>query len=176
MEDVRGRERDAAGDGAPVPGGDPAGDAQVRRLGCALADAIDAAIPGWVERAVAERYQGWSGEQPPRGLMEAARAAGSAARAAISPRVRALLEADIDDQRTTPLTLARAAVAYPTRVLADAGVPPVERDRFEEERFPADVYRLAPATFADLGPGVADPGIAWGAAKAWAHRRRHGVR
>jgi hypothetical protein len=68
----------------------------------------------------------------------------------------------------------REAVPYPTRVLADAGVPPPARDRFEEERFPGDSYNLSPATFSDLGAEVAAPAIAWGAGKAWVHRRRHG--
>jgi hypothetical protein len=145
-----------------------------RDQGRDLAVAIEAAIPGWVERGVDERYRAWMGE-PPIEVAEAARGAGAAARADVGPRVRALLEADIDDQRTTPLALVREAVVYPTRVLADASVPPVARDRFEEERFPDDVYNLTPATFSDLGRGVADSAIAWGAAKAWVHRRRHGA-
>jgi hypothetical protein len=138
-----------------------------------LAVAIDAALPAWVERCVDERHRAALGP-PPAEVVEAARSAGDAARADVSPRVRALLEADVDDQWTTPLALVRQAVPYPTRVLAAAGVPPVARDRFEQERFPDDAYHLTPATFADLGPGVADPAIVWGAAKAWAHRRRHG--
>jgi hypothetical protein len=144
-----------------------------RSRGRDLAVAIESAIPSWVEHGVDRRYRAWVGE-PPGELVEAARAAGAAARADVGPRVRALLDADIDDQRTTPLAVVREAVAYPTRVLADARVPPVVRDRFEEERFPDDVYNLTPATFSDLGPDVAEPAIAWGAAKAWEHRRRHG--
>ncbi len=146
----------------------------VTGLGRELAAAIDAAIPGWVERCVELRYRVAKGA-PSAELVEAARAAGDAARTDVGPRVRALLDADIDEQWTTPLSIVREAVAYPTRVLADSGVAPVARDRFDEERFPDDLYHLTPATFADLGPGVAGPGIAWGAAKAWAHRRRHGV-
>jgi len=84
-----------------------------------------------------------------------------------------LLEADIDAQSTTPLSMVRRAVPYATRVLADAGVPAVWRDRFDQDRFPDDVYNLTPATFTDLGADVAGQAIAWGAAKAWAHRRRH---
>ena len=138
-----------------------------------LADAIDAAIPAWVERSVDARYRASLGP-PPADVLAAARAAGEAARADIGPRARALLSADIDDQWTTPLALVRQAVPYATRVLEAAGVPPVPRDRFESERFPDDLYNLTPATFADVGPDVAEPGIAWGAAKAWAHRQRHG--
>ena len=138
-----------------------------------LADAIDISLPAWVERCIDARYRAAFGP-PPADVVAAARAAGEAARADIGPRAHALLEGDIDDQRTTPLALVRQAVPYATRVLEAAGVPPVPRDRFESERFPDDAYNLTPATFADVGPDVAEPGIAWGAAKAWAHWQRHG--
>ncbi len=87
--------------------------------------------------------------------------------------MRALLEADIDDQRTTPLALLRTAVRYPTEVLWAAGVPAGARDRFVEEAFPDDIYGLSPASFAEVDPGLADVGISWGAAKAFEHKRRH---
>ena len=103
----------------------------------------------------------------------AAAAAGARARAEVGAEVRALLEQDIDEQRTTPLTLLRGAVRYPTEVLRAASVPPVERDRAQERLFPDDVYDLTPATFADVDPLLADPGLAWGAAKAFTHLRRH---
>ncbi|HEX2048796.1 MAG TPA: hypothetical protein VHF27_13600 [Acidimicrobiales bacterium] len=134
----------------------------------ALADAIVAALPGWVERCVASRLAG-----PDRAVSEAAREAGRRAAAEVGPEVRALLAADIDDQRTTPLALLRAAVRYPTQVLRAAGVPPVERDPIQARLFPGDLYDLSPANFADVDPALAEPGIVWGAAKALAHRRRH---
>jgi hypothetical protein len=142
--------------------------------GRTLAAAIDAAIPGWVQRCVDSRYRASFGP-PPSDVLAAARAAGDAARDDIGPRVTALLEADVDDQWTTPLAIVRDAVRYPTRVLSEARVPPVQRDRFEEERFPDDVYNLSPASFSELGPDVSGRAIAWGAAKAWAHRQRHGA-
>jgi hypothetical protein len=132
-----------------------------------LADAVEAALPGWVVAAVAARAPGLEAE---------ARAAGARAGADVLPRLRALLALDIDEQRTTPLALLRDAVRYPTEVLAGAGVPPVARDPFDEERFPGDVYGLMPASFADFGPEVGEAGLAWGAAKAWEHKRRHGSR
>jgi len=138
-----------------------------------LASALEVALPEWVERCVEQRYRAAVGE-PPASVVDAARAAGEAARADVAPRVRALLEADIDQQWTTPLSLLRSAVRYPTRVLADAAVPPVPRAAFEEERFPDDVYDLTPATFSDIGERVGGTAIVWGAAKAWAHRHRHG--
>ncbi|HEX2272900.1 MAG TPA: hypothetical protein VHG90_03390 [Acidimicrobiales bacterium] len=139
----------------------------------ALADAIEAALPGWVERSVARTAEGYFGQVDPH-VMAAAVEAGRRARDDVGPRVRALLEADIDDQRTTPLSLLRGAVRYPTGVLRDAGVPPVERDKIQTRLFPDDVYDLAPATFADVHPSLAEVGLAWGAAKAFVHLQRHG--
>ena len=138
----------------------------------ALADAIEAALPGWVERCVERLSVAWYGRADPE-VMAAAADAGRQARAEVGPRVRELLETDIDEQRTTPLALLRGAVAYPTSVLQAAGVPPVERDRLQVNLFPADVYDLAPANFADVDPALAEPGLAWGAAKALEYRRRH---
>jgi hypothetical protein len=91
----------------------------------------------------------------------------------VGARVRTLLRTDVDEQRTTPLALLREAVPYPTAVLAAAGVPPVERDQVDEDMFPDDRYGLSPATWSDIDPALTDPGIAWGAAKAWVHLQRH---
>lgn len=134
----------------------------------ALADGIDAALPGWVVRCVERRVGTLSDE-----VRAAAVAAGEDARQETGGAIRRLLSADIDEQANTPLTLLRAAVRFPTRVLRDAGVPPVERDRFATAAFPADDYDLSPATWADVDPGLTDLGIAWSAAKAFEHKRRH---
>lgn len=140
----------------------------------ALADGIEAALPGWVERSVARLLVASRGEADA-AVMAEAREAGAQARADIGGRARALLESDIDRQRTNPLSLLRQAVRYPTEVLRAAGVEPRERDEMQERLFPDDVYDLTPATFADVDPDLAEPGLAWGAAKAWTHRRRHGA-
>ena len=142
----------------------------------ALADGIEAALPGWVERSVAGIMTAWAGAMPPEVAIDAVQA-GQEAAALVGPRVRALLEADIDQQRSTPLAVVRqAAVRYPTEVLRRAGVPEVVRDEAAEELFPADVYDLAPASFADLDAQLAEVGLRWGAAKAFEHKRRHGGR
>jgi hypothetical protein len=172
----------------------------VAEYGAALADGIEAALPGWVERQVAETLAAWAAAQEvPEGtagggldlgcvhtpnpshpsgepqVAAEARAAGRRAAAAVGPQVRELLARDIDDQRTTPLAIVRgAAVRYPTDVLKGAGVPPVMRDAAAEELFPEDLYDLAPAAFGDLDPDLADVGLRWGAAKAFEHMRRHG--
>lgn len=130
----------------------------------ALADAICAALPAWVERSVTARAPE---------LREQAVRAGQRAVDEVAPEVRALLAADVDEQRTTPLALLREAVRFPAAVLAAARVPPVPRDAFDRERFPDDAYGLTPATWSDVDPGLHELGIAWGAAKAFAHKRRH---
>jgi hypothetical protein len=139
----------------------------------ALADGIEAALPRWVESSVARISTAWAGSVPEE-VMTAAADAGLRAQQEIAPRIRALLLADIDDQRTTPLAILRAAaVKYPTEVLRAAGVPPVQRDSFVEQAFPDDIYDLAPASFADLDPALQEAGLSWGAAKAFDHKRRH---
>jgi hypothetical protein len=120
-----------------------------------------------VERVMAA----WAGTVP-KGVTDAAEVAAKAASDDIGGAIQRLLLADIDDQRTTPLALLRAAVRYPTAVLEAAGVPAVQRDRFAEERFPGDIYNLSPASWADFSPDLAELGIKWGAAKAFEHRRR----
>jgi len=152
-------------------------DGGMREHATALADAIEGALPGWVERSVAQRLQSHPGLDGPtmERVTAAAVEAGRRARAEVGPRVRALLEADIDEQPTTPLALVRTAVSYPGAVLAAAGVPPAHRDDSQIRMFPDDVYDLTPASFADVDPGLAEPGLTWGVAKAWCHRRRHGT-
>jgi hypothetical protein len=143
-------------------------DDHARRLG----DAIAAAIPGWVTGSV-ERVMASRSMALTPGIRRAAAAAGAQAQAETGAAIRALLASDIDDQRSTPLTLLRRAVRYPTRVLKDAGVPAVARDRFAERAFPDDIYDLTPGSLADVDPSLTDPGISWGAAKAFEHKRRH---
>jgi hypothetical protein len=106
-------------------------------------------------------------------VMARARRAGHRAQEDVSAKLRVLVAADVDAQRSTPLTVVRAAVSYPTEVLREAGVAPVPRDPFVSERFPDDPYGLTPASLGVLDPDLAELAIAWGAAKAMAHRRRH---
>lgn len=137
-----------------------------------LADGVESALAPWVERCV-ERVLVAQGGATDDAVMDQARRAGDAATAEVAPRVRALLELDPDEQWTNPLHLVRAAVAYPTQVLRDAEVPPVERDAAAEQQFPDDVYDLTPARFADLHPDLHEPSLAWGAAKAFVVKARH---
>jgi len=146
----------------------------VRDQGAALADLVEEVLPGWVERVVRLRLAAWSGQPSPEHV-EAARDAGRRAVADVVPRLRTLLAGDVDEQATTPLTIIRSAVRYPGAVLRAAGVPPVVRDQRQSRLLPDDEYDLAPATWSDIDERLVEPGIAWGAAKAMEHRRRHGV-
>ena len=132
-------------------------------VGVELADAIVAALPGWVVRAVASRG----------GPTDAADSAGRAAAAALASELRAVLAADVDDQRVNPLAVTRRAVAWPTAVLREAGVAPVERDDYARAHFPDDVYDLTPMTWADVDETLQEVGIRWGAMKAHVHLQRH---
>ena len=138
-----------------------------------FAGAVEAAVPGWVERCVSTILNAWQGEPTPT-ERDAARDAGHRAASDVGSELRALLAADVDEQHTTPLSVLRGAVRYPTEVLTRAGVPPVEREAFAEASFPDDIYDLTPATFADVDPALVEPAIRWGAAKAFVHKRRHG--
>jgi hypothetical protein len=137
----------------------------------ALADAVEATVGPWLigsirRVAAAQRLDG--GDR----LALAAEAAANEARAEVVPRVRALLATDTDAQATTPLALLREAVGPATEVLTDFGAVPVARDPFAVRAFPEDVYDLAPASFEDIAPELKDPGLEWGAAKAFVHLRR----
>jgi hypothetical protein len=157
---------------------DPADAAALAGYAAALADAMVAALPGWVERGVERVLTAYRGGIDPN-EREAAARAGRAAGDDVGPRVAALLATDIDDQRTGPLSLVRGAVGYPTAVLREAGVPPVVRDEVAERQFPDDLYDLTPTSFGDLDPSLSELGLMWGAAKAHVHlarRRREGRR
>ncbi len=151
---------------------DPEDAAALVRHAAALADAIDVALVGWVERCVGDRWVAWSAQPLPPDVAAAAAAAGARALAQTGPALRALLATDVDAQRANPLAIIREAVVHPTEVLVEAGVPPVARDPQAERLFPEDVYDLSPASFADLHPSVHEPGLVWGAAKAHVILRR----
>lgn len=163
----------------PGSGGDADDDAAALAAHAeALADGVETALPGWVQRSVARLAEAWAGRVDP-DVARAAEMAGEAAAADIGPRVRALLARDVDDQPSNPLAIVRTAVRHPTAVLADAGVPAVERDAMAASAFPDDVYDLTPSRFADLDPALEEPGISWGAAKAHViltRRRAEGLR
>lgn len=150
---------------------DQSDEQKLAAIATALADAVDAAIPGWVERSVVRLVEAHQGLVT--GTTRAAAVdAGRRAAEEVGGEVRALLATDVDAQRGNPLALLRSAVRYPAAVLDAAGVPPVVRSRFDEEAFPDDVYGLSPATWADVDPELHERGLVWGAAKAHVVLRR----
>jgi hypothetical protein len=154
---------------------DPGDLAALARYADGLADAIEAAVPGWVDRSV----RGVLADQSipvDDAVADAIGRAGAAAAADGVPRVRALLATDVDRQRGNPLAILRSLVRYPTEVLRSAGARVVDRDEFQRRNFPDDDYDLTPAAFADVDPALHEPGLVWGAAKAHVHlaRRRGG--
>ena len=146
-----------------------AAEQRLAESGRVLSEGVRQALPEWVMSAVERRVSEMSPE-----IREAAEAAGSAAAAEIGGEVARLLAADIDDQRENPLALLRQAVRFPTEVLRAVGAGPAERDDFAIDRFPDDIYDLTPASFGDIHPDLQTPGLTWGAAKAFVHRRRYG--
>jgi hypothetical protein len=161
------------------PVDDPADAAALARYARALADVVVAALPGWVERSIAERFRAWSGDEPSDALQAAGRVAAAATVDDLEGPLRELLDEDVDVQRSNPLAVVRRAVVWPTAVLRAAGVPPVVRDAQAERLFPDDDYDLTPASFGDLHPDAHEPGLEWGAAKAHiilSRRRREGRR
>ncbi len=143
-------------------------EAAFAHYGSLLADAVEAALPAWVEDAVALRAG--SGAVVAN-QVEIARA-GQEAAAEVAGRLRELLVLDLDQQWTNPLTIVRTAARFPTAVLRSLGVPDVPRDQFAAKQDPDDVYDLTPAAFGDFGPEVHERGIMWGAAKAHLHLQR----
>lgn len=130
--------------------------------------AVEAAVTPWIMEAISVRYPG----PLPDELRQRADDVARKATIEMSEALGDLLALDIDEQWTNPLSIIRSVVKYPTQLLQAAGVPAVARDAQLLELYPDDVYALSPASFADLGPGVHEPGLAWGAAKAHVHLSR----
>lgn len=138
-----------------------------------LADAVTQAVPGWVERSVGGVLAATATPAGPEIAHQVAEA-GRRAQAEVAAALGELLQADVDEQRSTPLSIVRAAVTHPTAVLQAAGVAPVARDETRRRLFPDDVYDLSPAALTDLDPALTEVAIAWGAYKAAVHLERHG--
>lgn len=127
-----------------------------------LARAVESVLPDWVARCVAARLP-----EPSELVLDQARRAGAEAAVEVGAAIR-------DLGGRTPLEVLRAAVVFPTRVLRDAGVAPVERDEFSKERFPDDVYDLTPANWADVDESLNEPFYRWMAARVVEHKTAHG--
>ena len=143
--------------------------------GSDLAAAVEQAVPGWIRRAVywhlGDRVadESFDREALDRRLDDI----GQAAAGNIGGRLRQLLQRDVDEQWTNPLSIIRSVVHYPTEILNDYNVPGPDRWIEHVRMFPNDTYDLTPANFAAFGDDVHQCGIRWGAAKAHIHLQRH---
>jgi hypothetical protein len=149
-----------------------------RRLadtGAAIVEGVERELPGWVERQVERIVDAWGRLDPEArdATRHEARDAGAAAGARVTAQLRQLFAADAAAQTSTPLEVVRTAYREPTAVLERAGIPPVERDAFDERAWPDDRYGLVAHSLGDLGDADLAPMLlAWGMAKAAVLRGR----
>jgi len=145
--------------------------------GDAIVAGVERELPSWVRREVARILDAWGriGASERGDAERAAAVAGEAAARRVVAALRALFAADVSEQRATPLEIVRTAYREPTAVLAAAGVPPVERDAFDERAWPDDRYGLVPRTLGDLDEDLAPLQLVWGMAKSKALRARDAV-
>jgi hypothetical protein len=149
--------------------------ADLARVGDEIVAGVQRTIGPWVVSCVGRILQAWGRSAPDveADALAAAEHEGPAVAQRIADELRDLFEQDPSEQTRTPLQIVRTAIGSPTRILAGAGVPPVERDAFEERAWPEDRYDLLPRTLADLGdPELGPLQLAWGLAKAGVLRAR----
>jgi hypothetical protein len=142
--------------------------ARLDEASAAIVVGVARALPDWIESRVAYIADAWGRlDDPTRDALDlAARDVAASAAARVVADLQALFAADAVAQRSTPLEIVRTATGDVTALLAGVGIPPVERDAFDERAFPEDVYGITPASLADLGDDALGPlQLAWGLAK-----------
>jgi hypothetical protein len=150
--------------------------ARLEEASTALLDGVGRALPPWAARTADTLLSAWGAVDPERQreVVAAVRAAGEVAARRVAAELAELFARDPGQQRATPLEIIRTAVVEPTAVLAEAGMPDVVRDPFEERAWPRDRFGLVPRTLRDLDPDLAAVHFAWGVAKAAVLRARAG--
>jgi hypothetical protein len=138
---------------------------------------VTIATPDWVQRCVAQildahcRSAGSpSLEDDVRSVLRTAELAGWQAAQDVAGRLQNLCTADVPG--TGPLEIVRELVYYPTAVLSQAGVPPVERDRHVVRLFPNDFYGVVPRSLAAFHPQLPGLAHAWEEARSAVQRQR----
>ena len=142
--------------------------ARLDEASAAIVAGVEQVLPRWVKSRVAFIADAWGRLDPDaRADLDArARRAGVEATARVVSELRVLFAVDAATQRSTPLEVVRSATGEVTALLAGVGIPPVERDPFDERAFPDDVYGVTPSSLADLGePDLGPLQLAWGLAK-----------
>jgi hypothetical protein len=177
------------GTAQPEPGTGRAGQADVELAlaGHELADRLEQVLAGWLTRralallAGTERSRSTgvsaapaivgAGASPDR--QRIARAAEAAAERTVD-RLRQLADTDVDEQRTTPLTLLREEVSGElTELLCAARVAPPASSGARLRG--GDPFGLAPTRWQQVDSDAGVLALVWGAAKVRAHRARHGA-
>jgi hypothetical protein len=149
--------------------------ARLAEASTALLEGVARAVPDWAARAAGILLSAWGAVGADRQqVVVAAREAGEQAARRVGAELAELFALDPGEQRATPLEVIRTAVVEPTAVLAEAGMPDVVRDPFEERAWPGDRFGLVPRTLRDLDPDLAAVHFAWGVAKAAVLRARAG--
>lgn len=130
------------------------------QLGRELAAAIDRCVVGWWLRCLSRFGVGAD---------EATLARFGGAAVQLAEELAALLALPPEAQPDTPLQVLRRSVSVPTAELDRAGAEAPPRDAFDRRAFPLDRFALTPSSFADVDPSLVEPGLTWGAAKAYLH-------
>ena len=152
-------------------GGDLAADAEALMAegADAIVDGVDRLTAGWVVRAVTGIVDAWGrlDAAARAATIAEAQTAGARAAARVAGELRSLFALAPQDQRATPLEIVRSVRREATEVLAAAGIPEVERDRYDVRSFPDDVYGIVPKAITDLGDeDLGGALLAWGIGKA----------
>jgi len=132
-------------------------------------DGVERLGAAWVVRAVMDILDAWGrlDAATRAATIAEAQAAGTRAAARVAGELRELFALDPVAQRATPLQIVRSLRREATVVLAAAGIPEVERDRYDVRSFPDDVYGIVPRAITDLGDeDLGGALLAWGIGKA----------
>ncbi|MFW2380962.1 MAG: hypothetical protein ACN4GZ_04315 [Acidimicrobiales bacterium] len=136
----------------------------------ALRDAMVKLVPQWVENVVLARAPAPDAAN----TRDAVGRLQTEARNVTIPNLTSLFDTDIDEQPSSPLEIVRTLVPSITQELHKLHAPTVPRDQHRMEMLADDAYAVTPATFSDIDESLHPLGLAWGAAKAHVHLRRHG--
>ena len=146
-----------------------AAQARLREASDAILAGVAAVLPAWFAGRVAFIADAWGRlDAPARASLDAAASdAAVMTTTRVTDALSVLFGTEAAAQRTTPLEIVRTAAVDVADVLREAGIPPVERDAFDERAFPDDAYGVTPSSLSDLGDDDLGPlQLAWGLAKA----------
>ena len=144
------------------------GDIDMESIARELHQVSVAATPGWVKRCIGQLVTKQQINWPVMGDSWLELSVEQAVEF-IDCELDNLLVTDIDQQRTTPLSIFRAAVQFPAELLNKIGADPVNTSDTVGWKDPSDHFGLTPGNLADISYEVSVAGARWGAAKAGLH-------